>query len=399
MRVKIRKLSSFAALIFLCAFMVQPSAFATVTQLASDSETDIAIRDVATVIGDNSVCYPQLEGMADTALQQQINDTIVNDANIAQRLAVLSTLQAGGKGLQVTYTAYLDNRLFSVVIIAKGMLEAYRSEQEYTALCFDLSSGARLTLADLFIDPDAAVAWMETQLTDSYVDELSPYLEHADVTPLPVDSFFFDQNGITFYYPYDQFTLLSGYAGSVQFYYGELQDYLISDAQSVPVRLGAILPGYTDTQIRENILSIVAQGTLPYLTVYLDDPLPDLIAAYRLDHTPDQYPGGRYFQLEAPAYRDMLILSDALTDQWDTSVVEGILAFRMNLYGIQTGVTPRERWRQILGDPTASVYYDSSIAADYGLPVGTADYYLIDNRQLMLYADENDILYAVRLAK
>jgi len=167
----------------------------------------------------------------------------------------------------------------------------------------------------------------------------------------------------------------------------------------VPVRLGAILPAYTDTQIRENILSIVAQGTLPYLTVYLDDPLPDLIAAYRLDHTPDQYPGGRYFQLEAPAYRDMLILSDALTDQWDTSVVEGILAFRMNLYGIQTGVTPRERWRQILGDPTASVYYDSSIAADYGLPVGTADYYLIDNRQLMLYADENDILYAVRLAK
>lgn len=164
MRVKIRKLSSFAALIFLCAFMVQPSAFATVTQLASDSETDIAIRDVATVIGDNSVCYPQLEGMADTALQQQINDTIVNDANIAQRLAVLSTLQAGGKGLQVTYTAYLDNRLFSVVIIAKGMLEAYRSEQEYTALCFDLSSGARLTLADLFIDPDAAVAWMERSL-------------------------------------------------------------------------------------------------------------------------------------------------------------------------------------------------------------------------------------------
>ena len=96
------------------------------------------VQDVATVIGENAIHYPQLSGMADEKYQQSINDAIVEKANIAQRMVTLSTLQAGGSGLQVTYKAYLKADIFSTVISAKGILENGRSGQVYTALNYDL---------------------------------------------------------------------------------------------------------------------------------------------------------------------------------------------------------------------------------------------------------------------
>jgi len=399
MRVKIRNIVSFAALFGFCFFSLVSPASATVTQLAAETEDSVSITEVSTENGENYVRYPQLEGMRNPAVQQTINDDIVNLANIAQRLITLSTLQATGATLQVGNTTYLYNQLLSVVISAKGMMETLRNGHAYTALAYDLNTGQRLQLSDLFSDVDAAVAWMEDQLLSGYADELSSYLEYAELAPLPVDCFSFDENGITFWYPYKQFALLSGYSGAAQFQYGELQAFLIADAGSVPSRLGALVPQYTDAQILENIQNTAAEGTLPYTSIHLGDSISGLIAQYRLVRTPDQYPGGRYFQLEAPQFRQVLVLSDALTNSYESSVVEGILSTRMNLYGIQTGVTARARWHQILGEPAATVDLDSSIAADYGLPAGTADYYTISDRQLMLYADTSGILYAVRLTK
>lgn len=399
MRIKYQRLLSLLTLLVLFVFSLPCAASASATPLSSDPETGVQIVESITEIGDNYVRYPQLEGMDDPVIQQAINDAIVNEAAITQRLITLGTLQQGGTGLQVSYTAYLKSSLFSTVINAKGMMENMRSGHSYTALAYDLATGERLQLSDFFTNPDAAVAWMEEQLLKTQEDAYSYYLEHADITPLPVDSFTFDQNGITFYYPYQQFALLSGYSAAAQFHYGELQTFLISDEGSVPSRLDALLQQYADAEIKELIEAIVAQGTLPYLSVKLDDTIPGLIADYRLTRTPDQFPGGRYFQFEDPAFRSILVLSDALSSGYEASVTEGILAFRMNLYGIQTGVTVQSRWREILGDKPDSVYYDSSVAFDFGLPVGTADTYTIADRQLMLYADENGLLYAIRLRK
>jgi len=398
MGITIRKLSACILLLSVCALCIQLPATATVIPVSPAAENSMKIQEVTTEIGENYVRYPQISGMQNVELQQSINNAVVNEADIAQRLVTLATLQQGGTGLQVIDSNYLHNQLLSVVISAKGMMESFRSGHQYTALAFDLQNGNRLRLSDFFADPDAAIAWMEAQLTD-YADDLSNYLEFTGVAPLPVDSFSFDAYGITFYYPYQQFALLSEYSGSVQFQYGELQNFLIRDEGAVPDRLDALIPQYSNTQIKENIEAIVADGTLPNLPVSLDDSLSDLIARYRLARTPDQYPGGRYFQLEAAPFRQVILLSDVLTQSWESSVVEGLLATRMNLYGLQTGVTQRDRWHQILGEPSASVAFDSYIAADYGLPVGTADYYTISDRQLMLYADENNMLHAVRLAK
>lgn len=399
MRVIFRNISAFATFLLFCVFCMRIQALATVVPIPSDTDISVKIVEVATEIGENYVRYPQLENMESLDIQTVINNEIVNAADIVQRLITLSTLPQGGTGLQVTYTAYLQDSLFSVVISAKGMMENFRNGHQYTALAYDLQTGARLQLKDFFTDPDSAVAWMEAELLDHYADELSIYLEHADVTPLPADSYAFDDHGITFYYPYQQFALLSGFSGAVQFQFGELQEFLIRAEDSVPACLGAVLQQYTDVEIKEQIEAVVSQGTLPWLPVKLGDSLSDLITDYRLTRTPDQYPGGRYFQLEEPAFRQILILSDALTQSYDHSVVEGILAMRMNLYGIQTGITTRDRWHQVLGEPAPSVFLDASLSADYGLPAVTADYYTVANRQLVFYADENGVLYAVRLMK
>ena len=124
-----------------------------------------------------------------------------------------------------------------------------------------------------------------------------------------------------------------------------------------------------------------------------------LIDQYRLLRVPDRYPGGRYCQLEAPAFRQVLVLTDELSNSFDQSVVEGLMSFRANWYGIRVGRTTSERWRQILGQPESTVAFSESMAYDYSLPAGTADYYTLGGRQVMLYADADGLLYAVRLTQ
>ena len=98
-------------------------------------------------------------------------------------------------------------------------------------------------------------------------------------------------------------------------------------------------------------------------------------------------------------FRQILILTDALAKGFENSKVLGLLSYRCNLFGIQTGSTTQERWREILGTPESTVDFDEMLAYTYGLPVGTADYYTFESSQLFLYADEDGLLYAVRLTQ
>jgi len=386
--------------LFLCCLLLLNAAASVQGADAAQAGADsVTVTAAETVAGDNSVRYPQLAGMENEEIQQTINNTIVVRAKIAQRLVTLSTLNSGGTGLTVRYDDYLANGVFSTVIDAKGIMENGRSGQQYTALSFDLATGRLLTAADLFADVDAAVEYMETTLEDTYLDELSSYLVYAELTPLPVDNFALDADGVTFYYPADQFALLSGYCGAAQFNYDELADYLLADADALPARLGALPETLTDAEIKAKIEETVAAGELPRVRAKIGDDMTALIDRYRLLRQPDQYPGGRYYQLEAPMFRQVLVLSDALTSGYANSNVEGVMSMRTSLYGIQTGVSTRERWLQVLGEPDTSVAFDGDLAYDYGLPEGTADYYTYGGHRLMLYADEDGILYAVRLTK
>lgn len=363
------------------------------------SPENVTVQIVETVIGDHHIRYPQLTGMADEATQQAINDRIVEQAKITQRMVTLATIASGGTGLDVDTQTYLGGGIFSAVISAKGVMENGRSGHEYTAVCVELATGEPVTLDQLFSDPENAVTMMESTLETTYLDELSSYLTNSNVTPLPTDSFTLDADGITFYYPYRQFAMLSEYSGAAQFTYDELAAYLRTDAEGLPARLEALPVSRTDTEILQAVKQAVSSGSLPHIPVVLGNEMTDVIAQYRLLREPDQYPGGRYYQLEAPVFREVLVLSDAITTGYEHSKVKGLQSRRTNLFGIQTGVTTRADWLKILGEPDTTVAFDENLAYSYGYPAGTADYYQYGDYRLQLYADAEDLLYTITLTE
>lgn len=346
------------------------------------------VSEVKTEVGENYVIYPQLEGMEDEAVQRRINDQIVDASGVAEHLITLLSIGQNPWTLRVEgQAALLGEDTLSVLISARGKMQNERDGHRYTALCFDLRTGERLTLEDVFTDVDEAVARMEAIAGESLSEELNGYLEVSELTPLPRDSFTLDERGITFWYPSDQFRLLSGYAGAVQFWYEEL-DGLWKQPPS---------DALTDAEILDGVRKSVEAGALPKVPAQMGQPVQELTEAYRLLREPDAFPGGRYYVLEDPIFRGVLIISDALDD--GSSVVEGIQLRRGGLYGLRIGTTTREDWRKPLGEPDEEIRMTQSMAYDYNLPEGQCDVYRFGTNELRLYADETGALCAIQLCK
>ena len=261
---------------------------------------EITIEEVRTQMGENAVVYPQLKGMEDTAVQQKINDDIVTASGVTNHMVSLFTL-TGQQTLNVTYEAYLNDDIFSAVISAKGRLPKTRDGHSYTALTYDLKTGERVTLDRLFTDVDAAVALMEEKAIATLSEELNGYLEYSDLTPLPLDSFTLNEDGITFWYPADQFSLISGYSGACQFWYEELEGLWAADPT----------PELSTAEQKTAIEKSISSGILPRVPVQMGQNMQEIADAYRLLRTPDEFPGGRYFLMEHPAFRSVLLISDS----------------------------------------------------------------------------------------
>ena len=349
---------------------------------------EITIQEVVTQLGENSVRYPQLNGMADEALQQKINDDIVLSSGVSNHMITLLTL-TGQQTLTVDYDAWLSDEIFSVVISAKGKLPQKRDGHSYTALTYDLETGERVTLDALFADVDAAVAYMEEIALATLSEELNGYLEYSDVTPLPVDSFTLNDDGITFWYPAEQFSLASGYSGACQFWYSEL-DGLWLDTSDEEL---------SDVERKALIEALAAEGRIPHVPVSLGDNMQAIADEYRLLRTPDEFPGGCYFIMEDPAFRSILLISDSI--QWDyaDSVLEGIQLRRGELCGLVIGQTARDSWQQLLGEPASVITMTENMAYDYGLYEGVCDVYHFGENELRLYADAENTLRTIQLCK
>ena len=96
--------------------------------------------------------------------------------------------------------------------------------------------------------------------------------------------------------------------------------------------------------------------------------------------------------MEDGAFRGTYLLTDALTDGWENSVVQGIRADRANFYGLCIGSTTQAEWRAVLGEPDASVALNEDDAYAYNLETGTSDYYNYGGHQLRLHADAEGVL-------
>lgn len=359
----------------------------------------VALTDARTEIGDSCVAYPQLEGMEDKDIQSKINDDIITSADITSHIVTLATLGNSAWGLNVDYEAYLGGDVLSVVISAKGKQPDGRNGHEYTALNYDLRTGERLAAGDIFADVNEAAARIGEIIEASLSEELTGYLENRDLSPLPMESFTVDADGITFWYPYEQFAYLSEYSGSCQLGYGELQGLLNEAPDGIPARLGALPAKLTPEEARAAIKKAAEDGALPHVPVRLGESMSDVIERYRLLRTPDDYPGGRYYKLEAPKMRDIYVISDSLrgAGEWEHSVVEGLRAERGELYGLVIGKSAREEWISALGEPDEVIELNESMAYDYNLPVGSSDVYKIGGRTLSFHADSDGVLRSVRL--
>lgn len=367
--------------------------------LADDALGNAKVTPVAAQNEYGSVTYPVLEGFKNTSVQDQVNRAIFDKAQVQSHLDTLNGLAAGGWGLAVTYKDTLVNGILSVAVSAYGEMPNGRMGQVYATVNYNLATGKPITAADLFSDAEGAFALMEQKLEDEVRPQLSGYLENDALTPVPRENFFLTPDAITFYYPQDQFSMLSGYSGGCTFSYYELKDYLNLSEGSALDTLGAgdFLDIADDTAAR--VGEAVAAGTLPGIGAKLGDSLMEWLNEYRLLVEPDYYPGGRFFEVEAPELRGVWLLTDALTEAYDHSQVLGLRADRINLYGIQTCITTIEEWRAALGEPQNTVALDESTAEDYRLSAGTSDYYAYGENKLRLHANEEGVLESVQLLR
>ena len=192
---------------------------------------------------------------------------------------------------------------------------------------------------------------------------------------------------------------MSGYSGACQFFYSELAPFLLTEEDAVPAQIGAVQAPLSQQEARKAIEAAVTEGKLPHVPVTLGDRMTDVVDRYRLLRTPDEFPGGRYYVLEDPAFREILVISDAIQSGYGASVVEGVQMRRGDLCGLLIGQAVREDWHAILGEPDETMTYTDSMAYDYGLPVGESDIYHFGEHELRLHADTDGVLRAVQLGK
>ena len=89
----------------------------------------------------------------------------------------------------------------------------------------------------------------------------------------------------------------------------------------------------------------------------------------------------------------------ALTETFGNSVVQGIRADRLNYYGLCTGNTTIDWWRDVLGIPDNTLTVKEERAESWRIVPGTSDYYTFGDYRLRLHADESGILRSVFLTK
>ena len=352
------------------------------------------INDMGLELLGSSVRYPQLTGL-DSAVQSAVNAAIMEKGCINERLSRMAALLSSPVKLNVSYTCILKGDVFSCAILAEGAVETSRSTQVWSTVNYDLRTGEEITFADLFVDADAATAFIEGYLDEQVAPELSAHLPAGSLTPLPAD-FTLSPTGLTLHYDIDAFRTLSNKAGTVTILWTELREHLkLGGTVNALAFLG--VSEHLSLRTGEEIAEGLSGGAFDGVPATLGQSVQELIDRYALLTDPDIYEGGRMIALEDGAFRGVYILTDALTEEFDQSVVQGIRADRLNFLGLCTGYTTIDMWRAALGQPETTLTVDENRAESWRIVPGTSDYYTYGDHRLRLHADESGILRSVFL--
>lgn len=359
---------------------------------------EVSVQDVGLDLLGSSVHYPQLTGMADEALQARVNAAIMEKGRINDRITRMAALMNAPVKLNVSYSYTLQGDVFSCAILADGAVENSRATQVWSAVNVDLATGEEITFADLFIDADEATSFIESYLDEQVAPELSAHLAAGSLTPIP-ETFTISPTGLTLYYDIDDFRTLSDKAGTVTILWCELREHLRWGQTDVLMAINANQHISLGEDGALYIPEAVQDGAFGGIPATLGQPMQELIDRYALLTDPDIYEGGRMIALEDGAFRGVYILTDALTEDFDQSVVQGIRADRLNFWGLCTGDTTIDWWREVLGEPETTLVVDEERAESWRIVPGTSDYYTYGDYRLRLHADESGVLRSVFLTR
>ena len=360
----------------------------------------------------SSVCYPVLmaeENPVAQALAAKINGYIQESAHIPAYLQLLSTIREGGTGLFMDYEIscpytpkpepgeeYICSPYVSILFSAQGKMLAGRPSQVYYPMTLNMTTGEPIAFEELFNDPEGAKAFIEAYLEEEVESTLSTYLENNQLFPVPYDRFFLDGNGnLILYYENSQLSFLSGNSGAVAFRYSELWDWLDTSPDGVPMAVLSIPEEYTGGMTMKEQMDEICLGVYPLWGFSMEGELGMSVEVLADDYPQaadsEFYPGGACFEVETPALRGTLILTDEAEE-----TVTGILSSRADYFGIFTGKTTLKDAEALMErEPAARLSVDEAVAEMYRVCPGTMTVYSLDGCLFTLYADKNGVVQYV----
>lgn len=353
-----------------------------------------AVADGGLELGSSSVHYPRLTGLGDEALEAAVNELIQSRLGVTEYLNRVALLLSDPTGLTVTYDARLYGDVFTCVMEASGAVENSRPTHVWTAVNIDLTDGHAIGWDDLFSQPEEALEAIGAYLDERVAPELSAHLSAGSLAPLP-EHFGLSPYGLTLFYPIGQLSTLQDEAGAVTILWSEIQEHLNLAEGDILDRVGAAENLSFPEEALAKLTEALAEGRIPGVPAAIGQPVQELTDAYGLQIDPDLYEGGRMFLPDDRAFRQVWLLTDALTERWDTSVVQGLRADRLNLLGLRTGLTTREEYLAALGDPESSLAVNEDRAINWRIVPGTSDYYTVGGYRLRLHVDEEGVLRSV----
>lgn len=318
------------------------------------------------------------------AVNQQI------EARFMQSQAEQLLVRAGAQ-VQQTASLYQIDQVVSMALLWQGtQVDGLQGSTAYT-LTLDLETGLEVTFDQLFADPDAAVAAMEAIIERDVLQNMSGYLEYANLLPMPRNCFSFDETGLTVYYQDDAYRNYDGTSGSVTFYWYELADYIGEDS-----------PVYELADRKQNetvdpnkIQHCMMLGRFPVAeqlevgmslgALETDLGLTLLEANYTTNSRVYTFaePDLRGFAVEIPKYAD--------TEEMQTPIT-AIRASRIDLYSVVTGETTRGEVVALLGEPDKTLIYDEDDAFDMMLTAGESLCYQGSRFVLEVHLDEAGVV-------
>ena len=366
---------------------------------ASAGAEGAVIEEKALELYGSSLSFPAVSGMADEALQEQVNGQIKADLREEEYQArMVQLISDDDRNITVTWDGILAGDVFSCAVSAEGAVRGNLGTHEWAWSSIDLRDGHEITFGELFADEAAAREAIEEYLEWTVGPELSPHLGNSGLVPLP-EGFRLESTGITLLYRAEQLSTLKDRAGAVKIGWNEIRDLADWSGDGIPARIGAAEMVTLTEESREKLTAMTESGQLPDIPVKLGDSVKEWTDRQYLLHDPEEYAGGRMFALEGAAFRDVYLLSDKVSSSWDESRVQGIRMDRGCVWGLCIGETAAEEWHMLLGEPDYTVTLDAETAELERTVAGKCDYYQYGACRLQLQYGEDGILAGITLAE